>query len=361
MKYRNPKLALVTAFTFATVSVMSSISPSMAADPALDKAAIIKSFGGDALIAAAQKEGSLVLYTSIDVDSIAIMVAEFKKTFPGIAVEVFRQGGGALDLVVRAESKAGKLRADVIEQTDAYFMSQLDSQLGLLAEYKPPRTLAYLSSAIVNGKIYPGYSQLFGYAYNTNLVAAADVPKSWNDFLNPKFNKSRGTIPPTAGGCSWALAYFERQVLGVKFWKKLAATKPTLLNSNTLLIQMLSKGDIAISTMLDNVARPAIKAGAPIKMVYPTEGTPPCPVSVALVKNAPHKAAGTLWLNWLLSTSGQSVWVNQVGAVSARTDMPLPAGVAGLNAWKMPMSRYLSLHEDWIAEWLKMFNYRAGA
>ena len=361
MNYRNPKTILITALTFAAVTVMSYTSSSMAAGSTSQDLALTKSFGGEALISAAKKEGNLVLYTSVDVDSIAVMVAEFKKTFPGIAVEVFRQGGGALDLVVRAESKAGKLRADVIEQTDAYLMSQLDSQLGLLAAYKSPSRLDYPSNTILNGKIYPGYSQLFGYAYNTNLVAAADVPKSWADFLNPKFNKIRGTIPPTAGGCSWALAYFERQVLGVGYWKKLAATKPTLLNSNTLLVQMLSKGDLAVSTLLDNVARPAIKAGSPIKMVYPTEGTPPCPVSVALVNNAPHTAAGTLWLNWLLSKTGQSVWVNQVGANSARKDMPMPTAIANVAAWRMPMDRYLQLHDTWIAEWGTIFNYRAGA
>ena len=61
-------------------------------------------------------------------------------------------------------------------------------------------------------------------AYNTNLVQAADVPKTWTDFLNPAF---KGKLGIEAEDFDWLAAVvknFPSEAEGIDFFKKLAAT-----------------------------------------------------------------------------------------------------------------------------------------
>jgi iron(III) transport system substrate-binding protein len=317
--------------------------------------------GGAQLIDAANKEGRLVLYTAQTVDEANGMAEAFEKDFPDIDVEVVRKSGAELFELVSSEARAGKLRADVMEQSDIVLALDLQEEFDLFEPQDSPSDAAFPDEYPVKA-FYPVYEILHAFAYNTQLVDEADAPKTWEDYLDPAFNGRRAHVAAGGGGCSWALTLFQGKELAgedhAEYWRKVAALNPTLSVSNAQLIQQLGQGEFMISTMQAAVAEGAIKDGAPVKMVYPPEGVPTCDMVSAVVRKAANPNAARLYWNWSLSKRGQSVWVNDLDGVSVREDLSIPKIVpADTNIWHTPLDAYMELRDKWVADWNDIFNY----
>jgi hypothetical protein len=69
-----------------------------------------------------------------------------------------------------------------------------------------------------------------GMTYNTDVVSAAEAPKSWKDLLDPKWREAVNFKDSASGlqGVQW---FILRQLYGDTFWKELTAQKPRTLPS----------------------------------------------------------------------------------------------------------------------------------
>src|SRR3546814_12191343 len=103
----------------------------------------------------------------------------------------------------------------------------------------------------------------------------------------------------------------ESQTRGECYWKKLAANKPVLYPSGAPTASGIIRGEVLLGGVQSNAVIPAIKKGAPLKVIYPTEGIPVTASAAGVVKTAAHPNAARLYMNWCLSKEGQSVWVNR--------------------------------------------------
>src|SRR5215471_1148221 len=77
-------------------------------------AAAQQEFGSPELIAAAKKEGRLVLYTANFAEIEQEVINVFNKRFPEIKVEMVRAPGGQLITRIKSEAAANRLTADII-------------------------------------------------------------------------------------------------------------------------------------------------------------------------------------------------------------------------------------------------------
>jgi ABC-type Fe3+ transport system substrate-binding protein len=141
-------------------------------------------------------------------------------------------------------------------------------------------------------------------AYNTNVVKGPDIPKRWEEVLNPKW---KGKIATTPYQDMWAqLAepqqWGEERVLN--FIKKLAAQEPKL-GSIPSLQRMLVSGEMAVAAVYaSNYLAMDKKAGAPVAAV----SVEPEIVFVDVVfvpKGASNSNAAALLAAWLLNSDGQ--------------------------------------------------------
>src|SRR3981081_4259328 len=64
-------------------------------------------------------------------------------------------------------------------------------------------------------------------------------------------------------------------------------------------------------------------ASVPLRGIWPKEGVPSEPWTTAILKRAPHPNAARLFLDFLLSREGQTLYVKTMGWPSARSDVPL--------------------------------------
>ncbi len=159
---------------------------------------------------------------------------------------------------------------------------------------------------------------------NTDLVKPEEM-QSFNDLLNPKW---KGKIvmdnPTVAGGGSYFFGLYIGEIMGMDFGRQLLKQDVTILNDKRLQVESVARGKyaIALSPDSENVAQ-FITAGAPIKTVTPKEGLAmgSGPGQIALLKKAPHPAAAKLFINWLLSQEGQTLYCRTAKEESRRLDV----------------------------------------
>ena len=238
-----------------------------------------ENFGSPELIAAAKAEGKLVLYTANYAEVEQDVIREFNKRFPEIKVEMVRAPGGQLITRVKTEAAAGKLIADIVDHSDRALMLPLAD---LFQDYAPPNAADYDPAALISPKFWPRITVAWSIAYNTELTK--NPPRTWTDLTKPEYDKQIGQVFAESGGTTWTRVMFERQVLGEDYWKKQAATHPILYPSGAPMSDGLVRGEIAIGPLLYNAIFPKQKEGAPVKMVFPPEGTPANPLPTAFRK-----------------------------------------------------------------------------
>jgi iron(III) transport system substrate-binding protein len=313
-------------------------------------------FGSAELIAAAKKEGKLVYYTANFAEVEQQVIKAFNKRFPEIKVEMVRAPGGQLITRIKTEVAADKLSADVIDHSDRALMTPLTD---LFQDYAPPNAADYNPDAKIAPQLWPRATLVWSIAYNSELVK--NPPKSWMDLCKPEYDKMTAQVIAASGGTTWTRILFEKQVLGGDYWKKQAATHPTLYPSGAPMSDAMVRGENALGPLLYNAIYPKQKDGAPIKIFFAPEGAPVNPYASGVPKTAKNPNAGKLFLNWCLSKEGQTFMIKELGNLTSLKVAPYyPEGFDPkvVKVWLPKMDDYVNLHKQWVEDWNKDYNYR---
>src|ERR1700750_3201488 len=118
----------------------SMLIAGLAATALVTPALAQQEFGSPELIAAAKKEGRLVLYTAKFAEIEQEVINVFNKRFPDIKVEMVRAPGGQLITRVKTEAAANRLIADIVDHSDRALMLPLAD---LFQDYAPPNAADY--------------------------------------------------------------------------------------------------------------------------------------------------------------------------------------------------------------------------
>lgn len=229
-------------------------------------------------------------------------IAKFTKRFPGVKVSIIAVSSTQLVPRVIAESRAGSLTVDM-DVDDPQAAKPLIER-GLVASINPaqltdkPERLSFM----FDNKLPVARHQITHLAYNTNLVSKADLPKTYEDLLNPKW---KGKLSLDGRG-PWGFTHLRLLWGEDKFWRFIKAfpdQKPSWSTRCNTATDRIVTGEAYIGCL--SFARlEGLKAkGAPIEFL------PISPVFVraeVLVpyKAAPHPNAAKLLMGWLLSPEG---------------------------------------------------------
>ena len=138
------------------------------------------------LIENAKKEGTVTFYAATNLRDTQEVVAGFNKRYPFIKVAFSSLGGPGVLNKVSTEYRAGAYQADVVTLTGTYVPELIDKKI--LARYRSPM-LPFLRKGFVDPEGYwpactPSDTRLFT---TSGRVAAKDVPKRYEDLLNPRW------------------------------------------------------------------------------------------------------------------------------------------------------------------------------
>lgn len=261
----------------------------------------------DALVAAAQKEGGLNLYSAAVPNALALLAGAFTGMY-NIPVNVTRLVSVPLQTQFTAEVEAGKPVADIVQMSDSDWMSKTATADQWFETPDPadvPSVAKWPKNYILGGQAYLQSLGLYDIAYNSDVVTGKDIPKTWKDVLDKKWQGKIMLVDPRSNNAQLAWMYEMDKLYGDDFLKKLGALKPQYSLSTAVGINSVASGDAAMIVPTNHWSNtPLIAAGAPIVDTYPSPTTS-AEEWMAMVKNSPHPAAAKLFLNFALSPYGQ--------------------------------------------------------
>lgn len=313
--------------------------------------------GGQDLIDAAADEGQLVIYTAQLPNAAERLAEVFGERF-GVTVDVERRSGSELHELVQTEIEAGQFQGDIIEQTGPEALVELQENYELFAPADSPNTDRYAAADVLSGSIYTPIAFIQTFAVNTDLVP--EMPDSWADFASAEYNGRRAVVPPAAGGSAWLASLFQYQELGdgsPEYWEELAAGESVIVGSNTTMGDMLARGEVAITSMIDSIITPMADDGLPVAAVFPEEGVVKTPIGIARVEDSANSAAAELYMNWWLS-DGQDVFVDEFSGYSSMEGIATPDHWPDdVTVWEADFDDYVNLQSELIPVWNDLFDY----
>lgn len=314
-------------------------------------------------LAGAKKEGEVLIYTNINPQLRTMLYDAFQKKH-GINLGFVTLGSGS-EVYARAasEKRAGIYLADVFIAGATNVVFQLKPE-GLLAPLEPVLILPEILDRGVWRRGELPFSdndrvswELIGavwggYARNTDLVKEGEIT-SYLDVLKPIY-KEKITLsdPLIVGSANTFMAHLAHNVLGMEktagFIRDLLKQEPAIIRDRRLHAEWVARGKYAIGIGPDTKEVATFMGmGAPLALVWPIEGAYLSSVggAMGLSARAPHPNAAVIFINWLLTKEGQTLFSQGFGFPVTRIDVP-----PGVNPKILPPPdlKVFPSSEDWL-------------
>ena len=264
------------------------------------------------LVAAATKEGKVVWYTSVDLPLAEKIAKAFEAKYSGISVRVERTGAERLFQRLEQEYSSGIHAVDVVNSSDA---SQLIvwKREGILQPFVPEDVAKFYppEHKDPDGQYASFRVGLCVMGYNTNLVKAADAPKSYADLLDPKWKGKLVKAHPGYSGTIMTATFQMARDLGWPYFEKLAKQDVMQVQSSADPPKKLELGERAVMVDGNEYNMFQFKeSGKPVEIIYATEGTPLVVGPNAVFKAAPNPNAARLFQCYCFTAEAQQLIVD---------------------------------------------------
>jgi iron(III) transport system substrate-binding protein len=268
---------------------------------------------------AAKREGKVVWY-SVSTESLEV-AKHFEKKYPSVKIEVVRATNDRILNRIVTETMAGNYGYDVVRVTGPNLFPLI--KRGLLRPYDSPERNAYTTGWKDPKGLWTSTDQvIIVLGYNPLLVSAADVPKTWEDLLNPKWKGKIGVDPE-----DFVLLPGLESRWGAEkartFLKGLAGQDVLFRNGHTLLAQLVVAGEMPLAFVYAHRVISLQAKGAPIDMVTTMDPTVSIPGLIGMGANPPHPNAAKLLIDYSLSKEGQQVLQN-LDRIPTRSELQSP-------------------------------------
>jgi iron(III) transport system substrate-binding protein len=290
----------------ATVGAASLCSV-MAQAPANNIAALAALTGAERLkrlAEGAKKEGVVSIYTSMPLDDMAALTTAFEAKY-GVKAKVWRSGSEKILQRGLLEAKANRFEVDVFE-TNSPEMEVLSREKVLIAGNSP-----FLNELIPQA--IPSHKEwiatrlnIFTCAYNTKLVKKEELPKTYQDLLDPKW---KGKLSVEADDSDWLAETVMKmgEEKGLALFREIARKNAvSVRKGHTLLSNLVASGEVPLALTVYNYKIEQMKnSGAPIDW-FALDPTIARPNANGVARNAPHPHAALLFQDFEL-TEGQQI------------------------------------------------------
>jgi ABC-type Fe3+ transport system substrate-binding protein len=256
------------------------------------------------LLECAKKEGEVVIYSAMIANqALRPITAGFMKKHPSIKMTYWRGDSEDIAAKLAAEVRANNVVADVVEGTG---VGEAVVEANLAQRYYTP-VLAEFPEKYRDPDGYwtPTRLSYFGIAYNTRLVPADKVPKSYEDLLDPQWKgKMAWRIGSSSGTplflTNLRLAWGEDKARA--YLRKLAEQKVVNFGSGSArtLVDRVVAGEYAIALNIFAHHPLISKAkGAPVEGLV-LGPVPTTTATMLIPKGARHPCSALLLVDYIL-------------------------------------------------------------
>ena len=258
--------------------------------------------------------GKVTVVTSFAKDVTDPFKKAFEKAYPGATLDVQNRNTNA-GVKYLEETRSNN-------QVDVFWASAPDAfealkAKGLLQKYQTkavgiPEKIGSFPINDAQG-FYVGFAASgYGIMWNDRYAKANKLPepKEWSDLARPVYFDHALMAAPSRSGTTHltieTILQGEGWDKGWRTIKEVSGNFRQVTDRSFGVPEAVNSGQVGFGVVIDFFAFSAQASGFPVKFVYPTVTTI-VPANVGLIANAPNKAAGEAFLDFLLSPAGQLV------------------------------------------------------
>jgi iron(III) transport system substrate-binding protein len=271
--------------------------------------------------ALAQKT-ELLVYTALETDQIKAYEDAFKKANPNIDLKWVRDSTGVITSKLLAEKS--NPQADVVFGVSASSLAVFENE-GMLQPYAP-KGLDKVSAKYRDPKNPPAWvgMDVYGAAICFNTVEAQKLglpkPATWKDLTNPVY-KGRVVMPnPASSGTGYLDVSGWIQMWGeADAWKFMDALHENIAqytHSGSKPCRQAGAGEFPIGVSFEYRAVTTKKSGAPIDIIFPTEGLGWDLESSGIMKNTKKLDAARALMDWMVTPEAMALYAKNFAVLA---------------------------------------------
>ncbi len=288
-------------------------------------------------IAAAKKEGKVVVYSTTDTAAANFLIKDFQALYPGISVEYNDMNSTEVYNRFISERAANAGSADVLWSSSMDLQIKLASDGGALA-YASPEIAHLPTWAVWKNEAFGTTYEPLSIVYNKRLLSGDEIPQSHADLLRvftTKTDKLKGKVTTydiEKSGVGFMLITQDSKY-NAQFWdmvKALGVVGPRVQSSAGTMMERISSGENLLGfNIFNSYAALRAKKDPSIGIVIPKDYALVMSRVTFISKTAKNPNAAKLWLDYVLSKRGQTIIANQSELGSIRSDVEGEMTAAG--------------------------------
>lgn len=255
------------------------------------------------LIEGAKGETEMVWYTNTGLDNANRYIQAFKKIYPFVNAQVWRAKTRQVVQRVISEANAGRNIADVVKPSTDLLPALLEKNL--LGRYETPIRSIYPAHS--KAPLFTSINYAFRvFAFNPRKLSRQDVPKSWEELLQPKW---KGQILFDESSLEEVVALYAAwgKEKTVNYFTRLSQQNLLIRVGRDTTTQMMMAGEAPLAVTTYAYSNESLRAtNAPIDWIA-EDLVPALIYPLTMARNAPHPYSAALFYDFLLSEQGQQL------------------------------------------------------
>ncbi|MEH3103614.1 MAG: ABC transporter substrate-binding protein [Sphingomonas phyllosphaerae] len=285
----------------------------------------------DTLVADARAERGVRVYGNADTAAMRPLIAAFHRAYPGVAVRYEDLESRTIYDRVVAETRAHAAGADLIWSSAMDLQAKLIND-GYAQSYLSPEKPALPAAAVWKNMGYGVTAEPVGFVVNRRLIPDAQVPRTHEAFerlLRTRRAQLTGkvaTYDPARSNVGYLYLTEDHAITRDtrSLVQAIAATRPLLSRTTEPMLDAVSTGRIAIAyNVVGPYALTRARRDPNIRVVFPRDYTIVASRVAFIARDARHPAAARLFLDFLLSRTGQTLLARQ-WLLPVRSDVRAP-------------------------------------
>jgi len=308
-------------------------------------------------------EDKLVIYTAYEENELKDFWEQFKKDLPDLAAKASYVRGSTGPTMAKIEAERANPQADVIWGVCNDYLTGA-AKKGLLEPYAAKDSQLLPARFKHPENMWQGVT-LLTVAFATNQKKMSELklapPRSWAELIDPKYKGHVVMSNPSTSGTAYLLLASHVARLGedkaFEYYAVLDKNLSQVTKSGGAPGRMAASGETPIGIALAYEVEMAKKQGAPLDVIFPSDGVAWTFEGDALVKGAKNPQNARRFLDWALSKSAMEAYAKWRGTAITRADVAVAGPkVSDLNLINVDFVKAAEEKDRLVKKWLEKFS-----
>ncbi len=308
-------------------------------------------------------EERLVIYTAYEENELKDFWEQFKKDLPDLAAKASYIRGSTGPTMARVEAERANPQADVIWGVFNDYLTGA-AKKGLLDVYAAKDSDKVPARFKHTENMWQGVTLLtVAFAVNQKKIAELKLapPRSWAELTDPRYKGHIVMSNPSTSGTAYLLLASHVARLGedkaFEYYTTLDKNLSQVTKSGGAPGRMAASGETPIGVALAYEVETAKKQGAPLDIMYPSDGVAWTFEGNALVKGAKNPQNAKRFLDWAVSKSAMEAYAKWRGAGITRGDVAVSGQkISDMNLINLDFVWAAEQKDRLVKKWLERFS-----